>query len=470
MPDEPPPNPVTDAPRSSRRELIVAALAGGVALASRPPLARAASRRDPVVVVGAGMAGLAAAGELRRAGLAALVVEARGRVGGRIHTSRAWPGIPLDLGASWIHGYEGNPVTLLARRAGARMLPTSYESAQVHVDPSLAAAGLREPDTERWDELLARARRRSDARETDESVAAAIARETRGVGLTPAEQADLGFHLNAMLVTETGASLDRLSAWEADGDEQFGRPGEDALLPDGLDQLVRWLARGVDVRTGVAVRAIRAHRAGVDLETTAGRISGAGAIVTVPLGVLQAGVIGFSPALPEPVQEAIAALGMGVLSKTFLRFDRAFWPTRVDWHEYVSPTVGAWGEWVSLARAGAPVLMGLNGGEVGRAVEAASPAEVQADALAALRAMFGSSVPRPRALRTTRWSRDALARGSYSFTPVGAVPAHRRRLAQPLTERLVLAGEATDDAYHSTVHGAHRSGVRAARQLIASLR
>ncbi len=68
-----------------------------------------------VVVIGAGMAGLAAAIELQGAGHRVRVLEARDRVGGRIHTSSAWD-VPVELGASWVHGLAGNPIAALMRQ------------------------------------------------------------------------------------------------------------------------------------------------------------------------------------------------------------------------------------------------------------------------------------------------------------------------------------------------------------------
>ncbi|MEZ4631271.1 MAG: FAD-dependent oxidoreductase [Deinococcales bacterium] len=80
-----------------------------------------------ILVIGAGMAGLAAASELVKAGYQVLILEARDRVGGRLWTHHLWEDAPVDLGASWIHGVQGNPLTKLANEAGARRVATSYD-------------------------------------------------------------------------------------------------------------------------------------------------------------------------------------------------------------------------------------------------------------------------------------------------------------------------------------------------------
>lgn len=82
-----------------------------------------------MLVIGAGLAGLAAAREITRRGHHVVVLEARDRIGGRIWTSTTWPDAPLDLGATWIHGVTGNPISDLADQLGARRLVTSYNRA-----------------------------------------------------------------------------------------------------------------------------------------------------------------------------------------------------------------------------------------------------------------------------------------------------------------------------------------------------
>ncbi len=416
--------------------------------------AASAASRGTVVVVGAGVAGLTAAGRLRRAGYDVRVLEARRRIGGRVHTWRGW-GAPLDLGASWIHGYAaGNPLTPIARRAGARLVPSSYDATRVHVDARLDVR----PQYDRWDRVVEEAL--AVARPGD-SVADAVARRARG--LDAGERAALGFHLNATYTTEWGAGPEELSARTVDAGKEYGPTGEDAFFPDGYDAVPAHLARHLSVELGVEVRRVRLRGGGVRVETDRGALDAAAAVVTVPLGLL--GLVD----LPARHAEAVSRLGMGVLSKTFLRFERPFWPPEVDWQEYLGPRGDAWAEWFSVAKAGPPVLVAFHGGDRARALEAADPREVTADAVRALRRMFGSGVPAPLAVRTTDWSQDRFALGSYSVNAVGSGPADRRVLATPIAGRIFLAGEATEPAYHSTVHGAYLTGLRAARQVRRAL-
>jgi monoamine oxidase len=139
----------------------------------------------------------------------------------------------------------------------------------------------------------------------------------------------------------------------------------------------------------------------------------------------------------------------------------------VDWIEWLSPRPGEWGQWVSLARAtGAPVLLGFNAAAAAEAVERLDDRATLAAATDALRAMFGSRFPAPLAAQITRWRADPFARGSYSFTPVGATPEDRTALAGADWDgALWFAGEAASRDHFGTVHGALISGRAAAAGL-----
>ena len=154
------------------------------------------------------------------------------------------------------------------------------------------------------------------------------------------------------------------------------------------------------------------------------------AIVTLPLGVLKAGDVRFTPALPGRKRKAIAALGMGVLNKCYLRFATAFWPTTVDWLEYIPARRGEWTEWVSFMRAAnLPVLLGFNAADQGRKIEGWTDEEIVASALQSLRTMFGRSVPDPWIIRLPAGRLIHLHAGHTLFNALGSTPAMRDQLA-----------------------------------------
>ncbi len=414
------------------------------------------------LVIGAGIAGIAAARALKDAGRTVTVLEARDRIGGRIHTSRLWPDVPADLGASWIHGADGNPLTSLAAAAGATTMMTSYENAQLHLAEGLRATGVR-GGGEAWAsgvvETAIAAARRADE---DKSLRAAIDGVSPPARRSAVQRAQLEFHLAGTYEQEYAGAAEQLSAWSFDDDEVFS--GEDLLFPGGYDQIPRFLARGLDIRLNAVVSEVRWGANGVELQLSTGHTLRADqVIVTVPLGVLKIGAIRFTPDLPRSKREAIAGLGMGLLNKHFLRFDRVFWPGDYDWHELVKETPGRWSQWVSLAKTGAPVLMGITGAEAARAIEPLDDRAIVAEAMDAVREMLGTAAPGPAGWQLTRWNADPFAQGSYSFNAVESGRAHRRELARAEAGgALRFAGEACSDAYPGTAHGALLSGRAAA--------
>lgn len=436
---------------------------GGVgASLAAPGLAACARTPETVIIIGAGMAGLAAGRALTRRGARVTLLEARDRPGGRIHTSRVWPDAPVDLGASWIHGVQGNPLTALARACGAATVVTRQDNAGLYIAPELAAIGVTGLGAPWAAGLVERALARARQAEADMSLAAAIDRISPPDERTPVRAAQLEHYLAGAYEQEYAGGAHALSAWWTGEDAVFG--GEDVLFPRGYDQLTGYLARGLDIRLNAMAAQVRWGGPGVEVVLVSGQALRADrVIVTVPLGVLKAGGLRFTPELPQDKQAAIVRLGMGLLNKLFLRFEAAFWPAGMDWHECMKREPGRWSQWVSLARAGAPVLMGFTGGDAARAIEPQEDRAILADALATLRDMFGSAAPAPVAVQTTRWGRDPLAGGAYSFYAVGSSPADRDILARPEGGGAVcFAGEACSAGYPGTVHGAFLSGLAAA--------
>ncbi len=426
---------------------------------------RSLSAPQRVLIVGAGIAGLAAARTLLDRGQDVLVLEARDRIGGRIWTDTAWSEAPVDLGASWIHGTTGNPITNIAAQIKARTAITRYENALVYDAAGRPLTADQQRQQAQWQQRIFQALAEAQSRDPDRSVQETVEAALGWVKLSPEARQWVQFILNGTLEQEYAGSTGELSTHWYDDADAFA--GEDVLFLDGYRTIVDSLGEGIPLELGQVVREIALAADQVTVTTEQGSYGGDLAIVTVPLGVLKAGTITFAPALPAPMQRAIAALGMGVLNKCYLRFPSTFWPTEFDWLEYMSPQPGQWVEWLSLAQpTGQPILLGFNAADFGRQIEAWSDQAIVDSAMATLRHLFGSTIPDPVDYRLTRWVADPFAVGSYSFNALGSTQQMRDHLAQPIESRLVFAGEATHRQHFGTVHGAYLSGLRAAQAIL----
>ena len=445
-------------------------LRGGAALAtfmlagaSRCGTRRAGPRDEQILVIGAGIAGIAAARGLKAAGFPVRVIEGRDRVGGRIWTDRSL-GAPVDLGASWIHGdSSSNPIRVIASELGVRTMPTDHDDLRIYDHTGARMSDARfEELYEKTEEVFRSLYKAAEDLHQDIGIGAALNQVLAESELSADERMVLNWTVSELEVTFAG-DFSEISLREDEEEDVFG--DEDSLFPDGYDAIVKGLAGGLDVQTGTRVRVIHHSASGVRVETDRGEIRGDGAVVTLPLGVLRAGGVRFSPPLPEPKQAAIRRLSTGTLNKTVLRYPRAFWPVDRDYIGHISKRKGEWGAFLDLQKInGRPMLMNLAGGDVGRGLERKSESALRRETDAVLAKIFGKDAVPADAILRTKWTADPFAYSSYSIFAKGARGADYDALAEP-AGRLFFAGEATMRRYPATVHGAYLSGVREAERI-----
>ena len=406
-----------------------------------------------VIIVGAGVAGLAAARSLMAANKAVLVVEARDRIGGRTVTDSTALGFPVDLGAQWIEAGRSNPAMAILREMGVAPVPDRQEQA-------IYAGGAQIPQEEyaRFGKIAVEASRKLAAAL---KTAPDIAVDRVLVAQDPLER--LAYATVGPL--ESGVELGELSARDflrqPDADPQYGVTG-------GLGALIaRWGSR-VPVKLGTRVVRIDSTGPQVLVVTTTGQLAAKAVIVTVSTGVLANGPFGFAPALSPARREAIAALPMALYNKVALSFARKVIDAPAG-----SSLLGLTKQhqaFEALVRPqGRDAAIVYVGGDQARQLEEAGTGASVSFALNALAEIYGNTLRGLLAQSlVTRWGRDTFARGSWSIATPGNADK-RLVLAQPHHDRVFFAGEATDPVWATRVGGAYASGQRAAREALGAL-
>jgi monoamine oxidase len=440
---------------------------------------------EDILVIGAGIAGLAAARKLAATGFRVTVLEASQRYGGRIKTVDMG-GYKADFGASWIHGINGNPLYELANAGGIITKPTYYDPSYIYdIDGTEITASEWRTIDRYLGQLVEMAGSNPDV-----SLQQLLNELTPELDLSDKMMRLFFGGVRSEIEIPYAVDAPDIAARALTTNDSF--PGRDVIFPGGMSQLTDDLAVGLDIRYGTFVSEISysgdkvnvftkntadidSHRSCVACHTgtivspldhdevfTADRV-----IVALPLGILKNEGVKFDPVLPQDKQAAINSLGIGTMNKIFLRFPDNFWPENGYFFEYLKEDYSKIIEFFSPTPTGTEnIIVAVLAGEHARSMEKKNDDEVRELAMDDLRGMFGSGIPQPVEMKLTAWHTDPLSLGSYPHLKPGADLTACDKIAMPLGNKVFFAGDATSSKYMATAHGAYISGMDAAEAII----
>lgn len=407
-----------------------------------------------VVVIGAGLAGLTAAQELALS-CKVTVLEARGRLGGRVFSQDHW-----EAGANWLHGETGlsdfvetaiyDPGDTVIHDMGYSLSPeesraTWNSSREIEKAADVADCASETAKSHAYFCKEAAAQLKSGER-------------ALRVGLEEVAQ-DYGADAGLVAYSRYRAIVDNVKIKEKDP------VGDDRLVVGGFDRLITHLSEGLNILKDSPVSCVTYSSTGCkitycnDQEVECDHV-----ICTVPLGVLKSGAIQFNPSLPSSHQMAIDELKMGLLVKVVLTFKNNYWGDTTS-VLFINKKRNVT---VFLNLKGSNTLIGMFAGERAEKITKKSDEEIKAKVLKILhRAYPDCTAENLVHFDRTHWGEDPYAMGAYSYVPIESSIAQMHALKKPVGN-LFFAGEHTHTEQVATMQAAVISGKDAARRLLES--
>lgn len=400
-----------------------------------------------IVVIGGGAAGIAAARRLYEASRAYLLVEARDRLGGRGWTIKAG-GEPVDLGCGWLHSAESNPWAKVAEAQGRTLDRSPPPWQRRHAGIALSADEHRAFQRASG-EFFARV---SEAARWPNDIAAADLFEPDG---------RWNALIRSVLSFISGADAEDVSVRDL---ENYDDTEVNWRVIEGLGAAIATYGMGLNVVYEAAVTRIDHSGKRLRIETAKGAIDCDNVIVTLPTNVIAENEALFAPALPQKT-EAAAGLPLGLADKLYLALDNADEFARDT--RLFGRTDRMTGSY-TLHAFGRPQIECYYGASLAADLERGGDDAFFACAREDLTRHLGADFAnRIRFLALHRWGADPFARGSYSSALPGKAE-YRDVLAEPVDNRIFFAGEACSVHDYSTGHGAYRTGIIAAEQVLAA--
>ncbi|MXN90903.1 FAD-dependent oxidoreductase [Flavobacterium sp. Sd200] len=427
-----------------------------------------------VIIIGGGAAGLMAAYTLAKQGKTITILEARNRLGGRVHTITKNFSAPTELGAEFVHG--NLPLTLgLLKEAGIATAPVDFEMWQCHNDTFEQSNEF----VERWDELLEKLNALQEDMPFYDFLQQNFAGQEYAKMCAQVEGYVSGYDTADV---HDASSFSLRNEWNhEDTDAQNRVTGGYGALIDYLEHVCADLGNTILLNT--IAREILWNKGSVKVVCTNNVVYEAGkVIIALPLGVLKlphhaVGALQFLPPIPEQTM-AFKNIGFGSVLKILLEFDDVFWES-----EAVTKLAGGGLSTMGFlfadedvptfwtqAPAHSPLLTGWVGGPPAQKLKDISADDILQLTLSSLGHVFKMSIDelknKLKAWHVANWTTEPFTYGSYAYDKVESAHA-RKTLLQPVEQTLFFAGEYLyDGAAMGTIEAALTSGKSVAEALL----
>ena len=409
----------------------------------------------PVIIIGAGVAGIGAGLKLKARNVPFIIVEAKSRVGGRAYTDKSSLSFNWDQGCSWFHCADANPLVNWANKLG-----TTYATEDQSSNSAFLING-------NW----------LDKNE-EESIHKYIRDQFNAIYDTARQGKDVpiskicsGESSNALIAKEmiTLMCSEEPKFISALGYTDYEDTDKNLVVTSGYGDLIQRMSVGLPIRTNAIVSAIRYHKTDLKVFTSIGELDAKAVIVTASTNALHSGQIDMPKSSTCEVLEALEGTPCGTYEKVAIELDNyTFDPSELE-SVWIQTNYQSEPLYFQILGNKKPVLIAHIAGRKARKLILDSKDRLEHFALDYLISAFGSSIRKSiKRVAKTSWQTDPFIQGGYSYAKIGAAE-NRRKLLQIETDRIVFAGEAFSLLWHGTAHGAYQSGQDTAEKLMAQL-
>ena len=430
------------------------------------------------IVIGAGVSGLKAAESLKNNGFTVTVLEARNRIGGRVWSDESL-GFPVDMGASWIHGIDNNPVYTLAVQNKVQTYNFDYSSIKLSSNKYASTPITKEKYLEVETDFEAAINEVLKTVQETDTVSKAYDyyvflkkpdEFTQNIMKTYIKDVELNY---AMPIEKIS-----LKYYNRGGNGSEGVSGDEHLIPSGYIKIFEPLTKDLNIiKNSKVTEIIQNSTTNKVTVNTTPTIKSSGesdktytadyVVVTVPLGVLKNNKISFVPALSQKKQKAINNIGFGLLDKMVVEFEEVFWED-VNNFIFIEMPVSQFSYAVNLNKAAgkkALLFLGPSESKYSPTYYSETKDQIISKLVDYLKLLYPTKSIKLKNSFITRWKEDEFSYGSYSCYVVGSLPENTKEFA--VNEgRVYFAGEHTSEENAAYVHGAYLSGIRVAKDIL----